>query len=67
MQIRRIRDYKELFGCYLTDNLDPDDDPADKDENLKVTLEESNKNFERNINEVRYDLTFLIRFLSMKL
>lgn len=56
---RRWRDQRELMGCYLTDNLDLDEDPAERDDRLKKTLEENNKKFNESINKVKFTVLYL--------
>lgn len=55
LKTRRRRDDKELFGCYLTDKLNPSEhDPAEKDSNLKRVLDENGKKFEASIKQVTF-------------
>ena len=51
---RRWRDERELLGCYLTDDIKPDEDPAENDDHLKKTLEENSKKFHESINQVKF-------------
>lgn len=50
---RRQRDDTHDFGCYLTDDVAMETDPAEQDEELKKTLTKSAEEGEKRLQAVR--------------
>lgn len=56
LQWRRNYDFEELFGCHLTDNFDPTQDPAEQDEELRKVLTDSYQKFEASVSKVSFNV-----------
>ncbi|XP_067124596.1 death domain-associated protein 6-like isoform X3 [Centruroides vittatus] len=52
LQKRRLQDNRDLMGCFLTDDVDLNNDPAWENEDLKNRLEESSKIASKNLEEL---------------